>query len=114
MTAAAQTPAAPARAAVATTATPAQPASRYARNENYSALRGKLEYSQSTGRWKLRYIPLDGETDDYGGSVEIADAAGLQGFKPGEFVSVSGSISEPSAGARSFAPTYRLQSIARQ
>ena len=35
---------------------------RYGYDPQYKWLRGKLEYSEREGRWKLRYIPVHGET----------------------------------------------------
>ncbi|MDZ7617026.1 MAG: hypothetical protein U1E05_08480, partial [Patescibacteria group bacterium] len=45
------------------------PAGQYGFDPSYAWLRGRLEYSQVDRRWKLRYIPVDGNTDQYGGSV---------------------------------------------
>jgi hypothetical protein len=85
----------------------------YGFEPNYAWLHGKLEYSQVQGQWKLRYIPLDGETDRYGGSVVLAGEAPLAGHKPGEFVSVTGAIVQQAGGQEGFAPTYRVDQIVR-
>ena len=80
---------------------------------DYSSLSGQLEYSRSSRQWKLRYIPIDGQTDDYGGSVLLGDSADLAQFKPGDHVSVRGSLAGgPSAGG-SFSPRYRLDRVER-
>jgi hypothetical protein len=94
----------------------AQPAtaSRYAQSADYASLSGRLEYSQSTQRWKLRYIPIDGQTDQYGGSVVLDGPALLANFNPGDFVTVQGTIAGKGADGRSFAPTYELRNIEPQ
>ena len=76
--------------------------------------KGSLEYSQSTHQWRLRYIPSDGATDNYGGSVVLADASKLTGLHPGDFVSVQGSIGAASANQGSFAPLYNVQQVQKQ
>ncbi|HEV7224059.1 MAG TPA: hypothetical protein VGN42_15225, partial [Pirellulales bacterium] len=48
-------------------------ADRYGYSADYHALRGQLEYSLAERRWKLRYIPIDGDTDPHGGSVVLVD-----------------------------------------
>ncbi|MBI1902133.1 MAG: hypothetical protein HYS13_13615 [Planctomycetia bacterium] len=81
----------------------------YGYDPQYRWLRGKLEYMQASRRWKLRYIPVHGETDDYGGSVILADAPELDNYAEGEFVSVQGRVEEDGPGG--FSPTYRLSRI---
>ena len=44
---------------------------RYGHEPNYGRIRGRLEYSKASGLWKIRYIPIDGSTDSFGGSVVI-------------------------------------------
>jgi hypothetical protein len=88
--------------------------SRYGYEPNYGSLSGRLEYSQATRQWKLRYIPIDGATDRYGGSVVIHDAAELEGYRPGEFVTVSGAIVDEKAAGSRFSPKYEIRRIVRQ
>lgn len=85
---------------------------RYGHDPQYRWLRGKLEYSQMDRQWKLRYIPIDGETDDFGGSVVLPDPAVLAGYERGEFVEVRGRVSkqDPPEG---FAPTYEVAELKR-
>ncbi len=78
---------------------------------DYSWIRGRLEYSQMERHWKLRYIPIDGESDEFGGSVVLADRALLSGHERGDFVEVRGKIGEPSAEANGFAPTYEATEV---
>lgn len=88
------------------------PAGQYAHDSQYRWLRGKLEHSQIEGCWKLRYIPVDGATDEFGGSVVLADAKALAGCERGDFVEVRG---KPSSGRpkEGFAPTYEVAELKR-
>jgi hypothetical protein len=88
------------------------PGVTYGYDSGYKALRGKLDYSVTARLWRLRYLPPDGPTDEYGGAVVIADSHQVNGFEPGDFVSAQGSISPPSAGATS--PLYAISRIKRQ
>ncbi len=83
----------------------------YGYEPSYAALRGRLEYSQSARQWKLRYIPIDGTTDQFGGSVLLPDSAKLEGFKPGDFVLAHGAIAAASPSSRGFSPRYELSQI---
>jgi len=93
---------------------PDQPAAGFGYDPQYRWLRGKLEYSQATQTWRLRYIPPDGATDNYGGSVIISDASRLGGLKPGDLVYAEGTPGTAGATAGSFAPVYTLARIAKQ
>lgn len=97
------------------TATPAPSASRklYGYDPEYRSLQGRLEFSESERRWKLRYIPIDGQTDKFGGSVILADAPELDGFKAGDYVTVEGTVGQKDPRSRSFAPNYQLDRISR-
>ncbi len=89
----------------------------YGYHGDYSWLKGKLEYSATARRWKLRYIPRDASEhriDEFGGSVILADAGQLRGFSDGEFVRVDGRVAGHDAGVRGFAPTYQIARIQRQ
>ena len=86
---------------------------RYDYDPQYRTLKGRLEFSESENRWKLRYIPIDGQTDRYGGSVVLADTHQLDGFKPGDFVSIEGAIGKKDPRSRGFDPDYQLQRISR-
>jgi hypothetical protein len=92
---------------------PPHSTARFAHDAQYQWLNGRLEFSQLDRRWKLRYIEIDGETDGFGGSVILADASALEGFRPGEFVTVRGVVDTTQTRAGSFAPAYRLQQIQR-
>jgi hypothetical protein len=98
----------------AATGSPDQPPAGFGYDPQYRWLKGKLEYSQATQTWRLRYIPPDGATDNYGGSVILSDASRLGGLKPGDLVYAEGTPGAAGATTGSFAPTYALQRIAKQ
>jgi len=104
----------PASVASAVYEQPADPAAqgRYGYDPKYQWLRGRLEYSQIDRRWKLRYIPIDGQTDRYGGSVILADEKLLAGCERGDFVEVQGRVGkhDPRKG---FAPEYKVSALKR-
>ncbi|MEA1951184.1 MAG: hypothetical protein U9N87_07355 [Planctomycetota bacterium] len=83
---------------------PFKDASRYGHAGDHDWLKGRLEYSQAQRRWKLRYIPIDGQTDQYGGSVILRKSSLLSGFERGDYVEVNGRLAEnmalPSLGAK--------------
>lgn len=85
----------------------------YAYHANYQWLKGKLEYSPASRRWKLRYIPLDGNTDGFGGSVILGNPPQLTGFNPGDWVLVRGQVTADPADAGGFSPPYELASVER-
>jgi hypothetical protein len=86
----------------------------YSHHKSYSWLRGKLEYSSAARRWKLRYIPIDGQTDQYGGSVVLAKSSDVEQFRPGDMVTVEGELGAGRAEHGSFSPLYELRSIRSQ
>lgn len=88
------------------------PVYRYGYESNYQWIKGELEYLRSTRTWKLRYIPIDGDTDEYGGSVEIANADLLAGYQPGDHVTLHGRITREPDDAGSFAPLYTIDRAA--
>ena len=83
----------------------------YGYDPAYGWLRGRLEYSASQQQWKLRYIPIDGATDQFGGSVVLADGAATQGLRAGDFVTAQGRVVGPSQPGRGFSPRYEVASI---
>jgi hypothetical protein len=83
----------------------------YAFARDYGSLRGRLEYSQSSRQWKLRYIPIDGATDAFGGSVILPNSPAVESFKTGDLVAVRGSLAGKSSLPSGFSPRYELESI---
>jgi hypothetical protein len=87
---------------------------KYDRDRNYRWLKGKLEYTRTDDRWKLRYIPIDGDTDDFGGSVVLLGSRLMEGYKPGEYVTVYGTLGETDSRGNGYAPSYTVDRVARQ
>lgn len=83
----------------------------YAYAPDYGWLRGRLEYSPSMRQWKLRYIPIDGKTDQFGGSVKLPASNELAAYKAGDMVAVRGSLAREASASGSFAPRYELAHI---
>ncbi len=91
---------------------PASP-SLYSYDPQYGWLRGRLEYSQIDHHWKLRYIPVDGVTDQYGGSVILGNTTVLSGYERGDSVEVRGTLTSTNPDNRTFSPTFEIQTIKR-
>lgn len=88
------------------------PTIRYSHNENYTKLRGELEYSQIDERCKLRYISVGEEKfDDYGGSVILRETAKLSGFERGDFVEIHGRLLSGPQGDLGYARSYEVFNI---
>jgi len=91
------------------------PRASYGHDPEYRWLRGRLEYSEIDRRWKLRYIPIDGTTDEFGGSVVLSDASRLSGYERGQFVEVHGGLGHPPEDEdRGYAPEFQIHEIKRQ
>lgn len=84
---------------------------RFDFDPDYAWLAGRLEYVQRSQRWVLRYLPSHGPSDDFGGSLALADSPLLEGLRPGEFVVVEGRLRAPAAGAGRVAPLYEIEAI---
>lgn len=85
--------------------------SLYSYDPQYRQLRGRLEYSQIDHCWKLRYIPVDGMTDRFGGSVILANTDTLSGYERGDFVEVHGKLASTNPDNRTFSPTFEVQTV---
>lgn len=83
---------------------------RYGHDPQYTWLKGRLERSQVAGKWKLRYIPIDGATDRFGGSV-VLDGVPAADLKPHDFVMVRGQLAAGSPVAGTYAPVYNIEQI---
>ncbi|HTU27374.1 MAG TPA: hypothetical protein VMF30_18335 [Pirellulales bacterium] len=83
----------------------------YGYDPSYAWVRGRLEYSASQRQWKLRYIPIDGATDQFGGSVVLVDGAATQNLQAGQFVTVQGRVVGTSQAGRGFSPRYEVASV---
>jgi hypothetical protein len=90
------------------------PRAQFGHEPDYRWLRGRLEYSGIDRKWKLRYIPIDGTTDQFGGSVVLPDASVLSGYERGQFVEVRGTLGPtPEDEDRGYAPEYHVEQIER-
>ncbi|MFH1918861.1 MAG: hypothetical protein ABIP48_03095, partial [Planctomycetota bacterium] len=88
------------------------PRARYGHDPEYGWLKGRLEYSQIDRRWKLRYIPIDGTTDEFGGSVILSNTSLLSGYERGQFVEVHGSLGRSAQDKTpGYAPEFEVQEI---
>jgi hypothetical protein len=84
--------------------------SMYGHAPDYHWIRGQLEYSQIDRQWKLRYIPVDGVTDDFGGSVVLPDPKVLTGHERGDFLEIRGRVSDQNP-EKGYAPTYEVAEV---
>lgn len=78
----------------------------YAHAEDYSWLRGEVEYSRISKGWRLRYSSVD-EDDKYGGSVTLS--GDTEKLKDGMQVIVKGQFHD--AASRGISPMYHADSI---
>ncbi len=87
---------------------------RYGYASDYTWLKGRLEYVASELKWKLRYIPVDQTSDDFGGSVVLPALAELENYREGDFVTVRGRVAARDPDARDFATNYTVEAIEQQ
>src|SRR5262249_32012986 len=80
--------------------------SSFGHADDYSWLRGEVEFSKLANGWRLRYASVD-ENDAYGGSVTLSGAVGT--LTDGQHVYVRGQLHDPDT--RRAAPSYRVDSI---
>ena len=78
----------------------------YAHADDYSWLRGEVDYSRISKGWRLRYASVD-EDDKYGGSVTLS--GDTEKLKDGMHVIVKGQMHDPEA--RGISPLYHADSI---
>ena len=86
----------------------------YGYGPSYQQLRGRIEFSPAIGHWKLRYIPIDGASDEFGGSVIIANPHALTGFQAGDWAMVEGQLQATPNGVGGYTALFSVTSIARQ
>jgi hypothetical protein len=97
---------------------PARPAMEIAKEyldkvanaDDYSWVTGQLFYIHihaDQGLWVVRYAPVDKE-DRYGGSVVLAPALSMSGFREGDLVTVHGEVLDQGRASRYLGgPLYR-------
>ncbi len=86
----------------------------YGYGPTYQQLRGRLEFSPAIGYWKLRYIPIDGATDEFGGSMILANPEALQGFQAGDWIMVEGTPQATQNATGAYTALFTISSIVRQ
>jgi hypothetical protein len=91
----------------------AAPVSHYGFSHDYRWLKGQLEYSAAQRQWKLRYIPIDGQTDRYGGSVVLESVPALSNYRNGDFIQVQGVVRGQDTASSPYAAAYRISRLAR-
>lgn len=98
----------------ANSAAPQEVADRFGFDPQYTWLRGKLEQSPTTGQWQLRYVPQQGQVDQFGGSLSIANPQVLGGSQNGDYVAVQGQLQMVQLGTGANVPTYTVNVLQRQ
>ena len=90
--------------------------SRYGHTKDYTSVRGQLEYSAKDRVWIIRYIPIHGQQDAYGGQFVLSDRSKLEAFQAGDYVTIEGSIvaaaTKAEAGPTGDAPLYKSHRVA--
>ncbi len=88
--------------------------SRYGHTKDYTSVRGQLEYSAKDRVWIIRYIPIHGQQDAYGGQFVLSDRSKLEAFQAGDYVTIEGSIvaAKAEAGPTGDAPLYKPHRVA--
>ncbi len=94
--------------------TPQEDPARFGFDGSYATLRGQLQYYPQTGYWGVRYIPLQGTPDHYGGVAVISNPEILGGLQPGEFLLIQGFMEPHDNGDGTFVPSDTVQGIQRQ
>lgn len=87
------------------------PSLRYGYDPAYAWLRGRLEYSDVAKRWKLRYIPINGQADRFGGSVVLGETTLLADLEQGDFVEIRGRLLTGENGHWGYAPVYEVAQL---
>ncbi len=83
---------------------------RFGYDPNYQWIRGQLQHSSATGEWTLRYVPIQGGVDQFGGNLTIANRQVLGNLEPGDFVLLRGRLLGTDAGAT----LYTVSVVQRQ
>ncbi len=83
---------------------------RFGFDPQYQWLRGQLQYTQASNQWQLRYLPVQGGADQFGGQVFIANPQVLGTLRPGDYVQVRGKLTAQPTGAG----VYTVSIVQRQ
>ena len=94
-------------------APPAAAANRFGFQPQYQWLRGQLQYSPTIQGWMIRYLP-DGQADQFGGAMMIANPQVLGDLKSGDFVALQGQLLTQPATTGQMVPIYNVAVVQRQ
>ncbi|MCA9231102.1 MAG: hypothetical protein KDA57_10645 [Planctomycetales bacterium] len=89
-------------------------AQRFGFDPQYHWLRGQLQYSQATSAWHLRYIPVQGGVDQFGGQLLIDNPHLLGGLQAGDYVQVQGQLLARPNGTGQSEAVYTVAIVQRQ
>lgn len=107
-----QAPFQPASQSRATPTTAARPNPYAYDRQQYSWLRGVVNFDEQSGTWNLIYSLQPDADDDFGGSVDLVNDPKLSVLKPNDVVLVEGQFDAQRQTARG-KPMYRVQHLAR-
>lgn len=82
----------------------------YSIGPGYQSLSGMLEISPATGGWQIRYLPVGGAADQFGGRLEVMNGEVLAGRQPGQVVTLQGQLVASPHGP-SFPPQYAVYTV---
>ncbi len=87
---------------------------RYAASPTYDQLSGQLEFNEASGQWRIRFASAGSAGDAFGGTLVVSNPAALEGYRPGDFVTVSGALERRQLDAQSFVNVYQVASVDAQ
>lgn len=79
----------------------------YCHADDYTWLKGELQYVHVRNTWKVRYASVD-EEDRYGGSVTLTDVGSMNKYQNGQMVRIEGQVVDSESRET---PCYRVRSI---
>lgn len=81
---------------------------------DYTWLKGRLEYQAGQRQWKLRYEPVDEQSDAFGGSVVLSAFSELENYRSGDMVIVQGRLADKRFDGRQGDQAFDVTRLARQ
>ncbi len=87
---------------------------RFGFDPQYRWLRGQLEYDPTSQQWQLRYLANEGQADQYGGRLHIANPIVLGNLQPGDHVQLQGRLDSRQSGPTTVVPVYTVSAVQRQ
>jgi hypothetical protein len=80
----------------------------YGHAEDYSWIKGELQFGHARNAWRVRFASID-EEDRYGGSVTLTEEGPMEEYKDGQLVHIEGRLVDPES--RDPSPEYRVRAI---